>query len=166
MSVFMTEDDFAAICLADPDFREVALDDAWRRFATYKGSVRDFLKEAKTSTDLGVAAPHWWGAASSKVEVDDPVLTSITAQAAYAREHGEEATRLLLAENDLKLGQVRKPAPKDYSKSNPYAPNPGNPAARMDAIIALLKSGSPTLINSLAKSQNCTIDGKPLARRG
>jgi len=161
MSVFMTPDDFNAICLSDPDFREVALDDAWTRFATYKGSVRDFLKEVRPD------AGHWWGAASEKIEADNPVLTSITAQAAYAREHGEEATRQMLAENGLKLGQVRKAAPKDYSAkgANPYAPAaPGKEAARMDAIIALLKSGSPTLINGLAKSAGCTIDGKKLAR--
>ena len=161
MSVFMTPDDFNAICLSDPDFREVALDDAWTRFATYKGSVRDFLKEVRPD------AGHWWGAASEKIEADNPVLTSITAQAAYAREHGEAALRTVLAEAGLKLGQIRKAAPKDYSAkgANPYAPNPANPAARMDAILALLKSGSPTLINGLAKSAGCRIDGTPLPQK-
>ena len=125
--------------------------------------TRNLLKEVRPD------AGHWWGAASEKIEADNPVLTSITAQAAYAREHGEEATRQMLAENGLKLGQVRKAAPKDYSAkgANPYAPAaPGKEAARMDAIIALLKSASPTLINGLAKSAGCTIDGKKLAARG
>jgi hypothetical protein len=157
MGVWMLEDDFAAICLAD-GVKEVAIPDAWQRFATFKGSVRDFLREVKPD------ALHWW-ADTTPVSEGNPALYSVAAQGAYLREHGEEACRQMLQENGLKLGQVRKAAPKDHSKDNPYAPakTAAEEAARQDRIVKLVKS-SATLAASLARSANppCDIAGRPM----
>jgi hypothetical protein len=156
MSVWMTEDDFRAIGFAK-GVREVCLGDAWERFRDYSGSAGEFFDETKS--EKIEPAPHWWAAPALDTP-DEAALYSVQAQGEYVKAHGEAAARGMLAAEGLKLGQVKKRPAPDHTSNNPYAPAaPGKEAARMDAIIALLKSASPTLINSLAKSAGCRIDG-------
>lgn len=160
MSVFMTQDDFAAIALVD-GVREVALGDAWLRFADYKGSVREFLKEIKPE------CPHYWAAPAADTP-DNAALYSVKAQGDYVREHGEAAARSMLASEGLTLGKIRSAPKPDHSGSNnPYG-LPASDPKRMEKIIALISSANPNsarLAASLAASAGCRIDGTKIPKQ-
>lgn len=159
MSVFMLQDDFLAIGLS-AGLREVAGEDAWLQFADYKGTARDFFKERKEDR------PHWFNAPAADT-VEHAAFHSLAEQGKYLTEHGEAATRELLATEGLKLGQVKAPAKVDAEKipgaNNPYHQNfKGSEIERNARIASLIKSGGTSLASSLARAANRTIDNKPL----
>jgi hypothetical protein len=57
------------------------------------------------------------------------------------------------------------PDAKSDPRANPYMLRADDPT-RLDKIIKFLKTAKPSQVNSMALSAGCTIDGKPLARRG
>lgn len=160
MSVFMLFDDFQAIGLS-MGMREVAMQDAWAQFAVYDGTARDFFKEKREDK------PHWYAAPAAD-SVGHTAFYSLAAQGAYAKEHGVDATRELLATEGLKLGQVKAPAKADPADAIKGAENPysdafkGTPAERDARISSLLKSGGSRLVASLAKSAGKTVTNQPL----
>jgi hypothetical protein len=158
MSVFMLQDDFEAIGLSK-GMREVAFEDAWARFATYDGSAREFFEAMKTE------CPHYFNAAA---DTEHAALYSLSAQGAHVKEHGEAATRALLAAEGLKLGQI-KPVKVDAAdrvkgSSNPYSPEfRGTEKEREARIAGLINNREGTkLAASLARAQNKSITGQPL----
>jgi hypothetical protein len=157
----MLREDFDAIGLS-MGMREVALDDAWARFATYDGSAREFFAKMKTE------CPHYFTAPKADT-VEHAAFYSLGAQADFVREHGEKATAHLLATENLKLGQVKPPAKVDNAEKFKGATNPysdqfkGTKAERERQIAALINNRSGTgLAKQLAKAAGKTIAGQPL----
>jgi hypothetical protein len=157
MSVYSSFDDFRAIGLR-MGMREVALQDAWDlRFNTYDGSMTEFFTAMKTE------APHYF-AAPVENSVEHAAFYSLGAQAAYCREHGEAATRDLLATEGLRLGQIKPAVKIAFDKdNNPYdrVTYRGSEAGRQKAIADLIKS-KPSLSADLAHKAGRTIDDLPL----
>jgi hypothetical protein len=165
MSVFMQQDDFEAIGLSK-GMREVAFEDAWARFATYDGSAREFFEAMKTE------CPHYFNAPAADT-TEHAAFHSLSAQGAYVREHGEAATRALLATEGLTLGRIKPQAKVDAAdkfkgSSNPYADNfAGSPAEREARIAALINNRDGTrLAAQLAKAAGKSITGQPLQAVG
>jgi hypothetical protein len=111
--------------------------------------------------------PHCFGAEPVEQPKNHPATTNLTAQAAHLKEHCEAATRALLSDAGLKLGQI-KPAAKDdgeiAASNNPYSD--GFKGDREARIASIIKSGGTRLAASLAKSAGKTIDGRPLQAVG
>jgi hypothetical protein len=169
MGVYMIEDDFRAIGIS-MGVREIALGDAWLQFASYDGSARDFFSERRSSSDPETNKAHWFAAPAADT-VEHAAFYSLSAQGAYVREHGEAATRELLATEGLTLGKI-KPAKADDPEGitgtkNPYSEKfVGSEAERQARITSIIKQGGTKLAASLAKSAGKTIDNKPLQKVG
>jgi hypothetical protein len=153
MATYFMREDFEAIGRR-AGVREVAFEDAWMLFSDYEGSAAQFFKEHKEDR------PHWY--AANEV-TDHAALYSLDEQAKYFREHGEAATRELLASFELKLGQVKpKPKAEVTGSNNPYADDfKGTPEEREARIASLIKSGGP-LAASLARSAGKTLTGQKI----
>jgi hypothetical protein len=162
------EDDFRAIALQE-GVREVCLADAWARFADrqYNGSVREFVKEAKSSTDPEILATHWFAAPVAD-SADSAALYSLAAQGELVKTHGAVFVTSLLAAEGLKLGQIKKAPKEDFSgTNNPYA-LPASDPKRAAKIVALVSSGNPktaSLTARLALAAGMRIDGTPLPKK-
>jgi hypothetical protein len=163
MSVFMLQTDFRAIGLArKPPIREVALEDAWMRFATYDGSATEFFDESERERPHQFVAPAF-------DTTEHAAFYSLSAQSAYVKEHGESATRALLATEGLAPGRV-KPQPKlDAADKVPGTTNPysdqfkGTEAEREARIASLINNREGTrLAAQLAKAAGKSITGQPL----
>jgi hypothetical protein len=163
MGVYMIEDDFRAIGLS-MGLREVAAQDAWLQFATFDGSAREFFTARKEDK------PHWFATQAADT-VEHTAFYSVEAQAAYCKEHGEAATRELLATEGLKLGQI-KAAKVEDADSIPGARNPysdqfrGTEAEREARITSIIRHGGARLATSLALSAGKTITNQPLRTTG
>jgi hypothetical protein len=162
MSVFMLPQDFRALALSrKPPVREIAISDAWDRFALFDGTVTEFLDESEKER------PHWFAAPGTDT-TEHAALYSLSEQAAYLKANGEGATRALLAAEGLKLGQI-KPVKVDAAdsvkgSSNPYSPEfRGTEKEREARIASLINNREGTkLAASLARAQNKSITGQPL----
>jgi hypothetical protein len=157
MSVFLLNDDFEMIAdqmgvLPIPSLRE----DAWNQFVHFNGSVSDFFKARKQDK------PHWF-AAPAVESAEHKILFSVEEQNNYAREHGVEEVRKILAAENLKIGQT-KPAPKEEitESTNPYSDAFVGTAEQKEAALSKLLRTQPTLAASLAKSQGKQVTGQLL----
>ncbi len=170
MSLFSTLEDFEAIMLSPPDpMREVVLADAWERFKLPKyndTSARVFKTEMKTECAHYFAVPH-------VDTTEHAAFHSLSAQAAYCREHGEAATAELLKTEGLKLGQIKPPAKVDPAETFKGSTNPysdafkGTKEQREAAIARLINNRDGTaLASQLARAANRSITGQKLQAVG
>lgn len=163
MSAFMTQDDFLAIGRnRQPPFREIALEDAWARFATFNGSATEFFNWADSPENK----PHWFSAPAPDTP-ESAVFYSRQAQSAFVREHGEAALTDLLKTENLKPGFTKAPVKTDPA-AMPDTLNPwsrafsGSEQERNARIASVCKMGTK-LANDLAKAAG-TVIHKPLRR--
>jgi len=157
----MIEADIRAIALAR-GLREVALGDVIRQFPDDGiTSLAEWLESVRAEK------PHWFAVVTDGTE-NEAVLTSLSAQGTYVREHGEAAARELLARNGLKLGEIKAPTKDEPPKgaNNPFDLKAwrGTPAEREARIASIIKSGGTRFAASLAKSAGVSITGQPLKK--
>jgi hypothetical protein len=161
MSTFNLFEDFEAFGIREGHLQS-ALQDAWMDYSACGDiSMREFFAERRKTH------PHRY---NTFTPTDDnpehAAFFSLAAQGAYLREHGEAATRELLASQGMKLGQVRPPAKVDAEtikgSTNPYSPQWKGTEAQREARIASLINSGTSLASSLARAANRTIDNKPL----
>jgi hypothetical protein len=126
------------------------------------GAFIEHIRQSK------IDRPQCFNAVAADTSGDHAAFYSLTAQAAHVREHGEAATRALLADAGLKLGQLLKEQAKDSADTikganNPYSDSfKGTPAEREARIASLIKSGGAKLAASLAASAGKTLTNQPL----
>jgi hypothetical protein len=157
--MIFSDDQFAILRMHG--VREPAWQDVEAQFDDAVESLTQFLRRTKADK------PHWYAAIADEA-ANEAAVFDLTAQGAYTKEHGIEATRSMLSKHGLKLGQVKqaqKVAAGDIAgQNNPYSDQfKGDAAARQARIASLLKSGSTKLCASLAKAAGKRIDGSPLS---
>jgi hypothetical protein len=158
MSLWAQRDDFEAFAkLQGHVMSQTALDDAWEDFTKFKGGMVDFHADRKTR------CPHRYTQPKPEPLTDHAALYSLAEQAAYVKEHGEAATRELLANFGVKLGELKPKRPVEIAGSNnPYSDDfKGTEEERQARIRSLLASGT-RLPTSLAKAAGKSITGQPL----
>jgi hypothetical protein len=165
-------EDFQAVGLQE-GHKEPAFPDAFDDYSgiggyaqrgPYDGPMRSFFKERK------VTQPHRYNSfAPSADNAEHAAFFSLAAQGAHVKEFGEQATRELLATENLRLGQIKKPVAKSEiaDSTNPFSDKfSGTPAQKEARIASLINSDGGKFAAQLAKAAGKTITGGPLQAIG